>query len=108
MFVRSVAHFHMKVNATWKWERRAFTVMIRGEIMLQIPLESQLIPDLYHMREVGPGDDSKWRGMEGKPRGLGTPWAQVWEGPQHVIFGHDSKRGLQVCPAIESSIASYD
>ena len=64
--------------------------------MLQIPLKHQLLPDLYHMREVGPGDDTKWRGIEGKPRGQGKPWAEVWEGPQHVVFGHDSHRGLQV------------
>ena len=49
------------------------------------------------MREVGPGDDTEYRGIEAKPEeGQGKAWAKVWDGPQHIIFGHDHKKGLQV------------
>jgi diadenosine tetraphosphatase ApaH/serine/threonine PP2A family protein phosphatase len=27
----------------------------------------------------------------------GVPWAEAWQGPEHIYFGHDARRGLQLC-----------
>ena len=74
-----------------------FLISLLISELVQVPLEKQLLVDLNHMREVGPGDDTKYRGIEAKPdEGQGKAWAKVWDGPQHVVFGHDHKKGLQV------------
>ncbi|MCA9657929.1 MAG: serine/threonine protein phosphatase [Myxococcales bacterium] len=48
--------------------------------------------DLINMRSIRP-DGSASKRIED-----GVPWASVWPGPQHVLFGHDAVRGLQRHP----------
>ena len=47
------------------------------------------------VRAVGQ-DGPGWRALPKFPRNAGEPWAEVWQGPRHVIFGHHARRRLQV------------
>lgn len=57
-------------------------------------LDKQSLYNLYEVREVVPTDnEGHWRmTKEGES---GEDWASIYEGPTHIVFGHDSKRGLQ-------------
>jgi predicted phosphodiesterase len=91
----------------------ADTVIVHGGLIPGVELEKQEIPTMITIREVLPvckadglseelefefheridGDEAKV-GDElicKVPR----PWANVWKGPQRIIFGHDARRGLQ-------------
>ena len=45
---------------------------------------------LMNMREI------KCDGLPTAKSGVGAPWASLWRGPTHAVFGHDARRGLQL------------
>ncbi|KAJ0412738.1 hypothetical protein ATCC90586_002368 [Pythium insidiosum] len=81
------------------------TIVVHAGLVPGIPLEQQKPFDMYKMRFVGPNPENPNAlvAYEKKPSagddGIAAQgirqWASVWEGPQHVIFGHDAKAGLQ-------------
>ena len=42
------------------------------------------------------GSSGQWKALPKFPREAGKPWATVWPGPEHIIFGHHARRRLQV------------
>jgi hypothetical protein len=63
---------------------------------MQVEVDRQYLSVLYELREVRQVD-GHWVPIEDKSRlGEGTPWATVYKGDAHVVFGHDSHRGFQV------------
>ena len=73
-------------------------VVVHAGLLPQLPLVEQGYDDLLHLRNVSydPGL-SKWVGHRKILEGS-IPWASVWKGPEHVYFGHDAIRGLQLYP----------
>jgi hypothetical protein len=63
-------------------------VVVHGGLVPGIPLEQQTRGHLLNLRSIT---------AEGQPskRIEGVPWASLWQGPEHVVFGHDAVRGLQ-------------
>lgn len=66
-------------------------IVVHGGLVPGVPLEQQARDHLINLRSIT---------EDGRPskRIEGTPWAALWPGPEHVVFGHDAVRGLQRHP----------
>jgi len=63
-------------------------LVVHGGLVPGVALEDQKREHLLNLRSIRPdGEPSK--------RIEGSPWAALWRGPPHVVFGHDAVRGLQ-------------
>jgi len=95
-------------------------VAVHAGLVPGVPLEQQLRKHMTTMRNLQlmaapAATEGGWRGGggggEGGGGGAGRPrlvalersdqgeaWAKLWEGPAHVMFGHDARRGIQQEP----------
>jgi hypothetical protein len=66
-------------------------LVVHGGMVPGVAVEKQTREHLLAMRSIT---------ADGKPskRIEGTPWAALWKGPEHAVFGHDAIRGLQQHP----------
>lgn len=76
------------------------TLIVHAGLIPGVPLASQSCLDMYKMRDVFPVNDEdgnikRWIASE-KPLKGGKAWSKKWTGPEHVFFGHDAKRKLQL------------
>jgi Calcineurin-like phosphoesterase len=63
-------------------------LVVHGGLVPGVPLAAQEKKYLLNLRSIT-ADGEPTKKLEG------TPWAALWHGPQHVVFGHDAVRGLQ-------------
>ena len=63
--------------------------VVHGGVVPGVPIERQSPRALMHMR----GLDAAGAPVDHR---RGTPWASVYRGPPHVVFGHNAIDGLQL------------
>lgn len=66
-------------------------LVVHAGLVPGIALERQEREYLLNLRSIR-ADGTPSRRLDG------TPWAERWPGPEHVVFGHDAVRGLQRHP----------
>ncbi|KAK3236949.1 hypothetical protein CYMTET_52940 [Cymbomonas tetramitiformis] len=72
-------------------------LVVHAGLVPGLPLKKQSRKNMYKIRDVVP-DGSGWAAVKKGglgPPGRAFPWASRWQGPQHIIFGHDARRLLQ-------------
>ncbi|KAK2574300.1 Bis(5'-nucleosyl)-tetraphosphatase PrpE [asymmetrical] [Acropora cervicornis] len=66
-------------------------IVVHGGLFPGVPLENQDPMCMMFIRNYNPENFCGSSKLED-----GFPWAATWDGPQHVVFGHDARRGLQL------------
>jgi hypothetical protein len=68
------------------------SIVVHAGLLAGVALARQDRAHLLTMRSI------KSDGTPSKRIEEGLPWASLWTGPEHVLFGHDAVRGLQEWP----------
>jgi len=87
--IRWLQELPLSLSFPWLQMRVVHAGLVPG-----VPLHQQKFKDLLWMRDLQQGEDGTWIGLQ-RPRTGSQPWAAVWKGPEHIVFGHDAKRQLQ-------------
>ena len=74
-------------------------LIVHAGLVPGISLDKQKYLDLTHIRNITNNKnlfDFSFTGIEKCV--FGVPWVSLWNGPEHVYFGHDARRGIQNLP----------
>lgn len=67
-------------------------LVVHAGINVAVPIERQDVFDVMHIRTLAEGRDGILRGSYG---GKGQLWAELYEGPEQIVFGHDARTGFR-------------
>jgi hypothetical protein len=67
-------------------------LVVHAGMVPGVPLEQQRVDHLLNLRSMAEGTVPTSRLL------VRWPWAAAWQGPEHIVFGHDAVRGLQQHP----------
>lgn len=74
-------------------------IIVHAGLVPGVPLKHQSYIDLCHMRNIILKQKLWGKSVISYNKmDEGVGWATQWEGPEHVYFGHDARRGLQELP----------
>lgn len=76
----------------WLCLRELNVLVVHAGVVPGVPLEAQKETDLLNMRSIREDGSASARLEEG------VRWAECYQGPWHVVFGHDAITGLQRHP----------
>lgn len=74
------------------------TIIVHAGLIPGVQLPDNKSDDMVNMRNIVETDVFWEGGLRGSKFDEGEPWASLWRGPNHVYFGHDAKRKLQLYP----------
>jgi len=67
-------------------------LVVHAGLVPGVPLQEQRQDHLLNLRSLAGGTVPTSRLL------VRWPWAAAWQGPEHIVFGHDAVRGLQQHP----------
>lgn len=67
----------------------ADTIVVHAGVVPWLPLHAQDPDHLMNLRSIQ-NDGTPTKKVKGRP------WAELWQGPEQIVFGHDALRGLQL------------